>query len=266
MSTAIPVRYIQTLVFVAVYIALGFIFKLGTLSYLVIGIPLTLLFQLLVVKKPLHQLWLRDETSFNFNRKAWFISVCFLVFPVYRLIDLIEKNQITADKALYYLACMLGAFGAGYCYSKFTKKTFKEFLMCFGIIAVVRMSLYFFPFVFGDQEFQPNYFRGLESLLTYIPVAFVAEEVVFRGMLDAHICTSDAENKWYSMLFISFLWGLWHLPLLLHAGQAILPTAFGCMALSLWGVVLSYFWRRSGNLAVPAFPHALADAIRDAVK
>jgi hypothetical protein len=32
---------------------------------------------------------------------------------------------------------------------------------------------------------------------------------------------------------------------------------------SLVGVSLSLFWRRSGNLAVPAFAHAWVDAVRD---
>jgi hypothetical protein len=35
---------------------------------------------------------------------------------------------------------------------------------------------------------------------------------------------------------------------------------------SLVGVPLSLFWRRSGNLAVPAFAHAWIDALRDSLQ
>jgi membrane protease YdiL (CAAX protease family) len=35
---------------------------------------------------------------------------------------------------------------------------------------------------------------------------------------------------------------------------------------SLIGVPLAIFWRKSGNLAVPAFTHALIDAVRNALR
>jgi hypothetical protein len=35
---------------------------------------------------------------------------------------------------------------------------------------------------------------------------------------------------------------------------------------SLIGVPLATYWRQSGNLAVPAFTHALIDAVRNALQ
>jgi hypothetical protein len=35
---------------------------------------------------------------------------------------------------------------------------------------------------------------------------------------------------------------------------------------SLIGVPLAIFWRESGNLAVPAFTHALIDGVRNALR
>jgi hypothetical protein len=51
--------------FVVVWVAIGLIFKLGdSLNrqslYLVIGIPLTIVFQLFVRRRPLHELWVRN--------------------------------------------------------------------------------------------------------------------------------------------------------------------------------------------------------------
>jgi len=265
MLAPIYIRYVLTILFMAIYISLGFLLKLEAASYLLLGIPLTVIFQLFVVRQPLHKLWLRDEEKFHLNKLGWTITLCFIVFPIYKTIELATQHKLTLLNLGYYSAAMLGAFGAGYCYSNFTKKTAKDFLLCLGIIVVVRISFYFFPFIIGKHEFNPDYIRGIKSLLTYIPVAFVVEEVVFRGMLDTYIHPSKKTNGLLSALFISCVWGLWHLPLATD-GENPIWFALRPMTISLWGIVLSIFWRRTGNLAVPGFPHALADAIRDALK
>jgi membrane protease YdiL (CAAX protease family) len=266
MHTKTPTPYLLSSIFIIVYIALGFLFEQGTIAYLLLGIPLTLLFQGVVVKQPLHKLWMRDKDSFHLNTFGWVITACFLVFPVYQLIQSVSHNTLTLVNLGFYTAIMLGAFGAGYCYSNFTKKTVSYFLLCFVITAALRMSLYFFPFLFGKDEFHPDYIRAIKSLLTYIPVVFVVEEVVFRGMLDSYVHTSKEGNGLVSAFFVSVLWGLWHLPLAYNGEKAIWLVALGSILIALWGIVLSIFMRRSGNLAVPGFSHALADAIRDGLK
>jgi membrane protease YdiL (CAAX protease family) len=249
-----------------VYISLGFLLRLEAPSYLLLGIPLTLIFQLFIVRQPLHKLWCRDGEKFHLNKFGWIITLCFIAFPIYKIIELATQDKLTLINLGYYSAAMLGAFGAGYCYSNFTKKTAKDFLLCFGIIVVVRISLYFFPFIIGNHEFNPDYIRGIKSLLTYIPVAFVVEEVVFRGMLDTYIHQSKTTTGLWPALFISCMWGLWHLPLSLDSKTSIWFVVLPSMIISLWGIVLSIFWRRTGNLAVPGFPHAFADAVRDSFK
>jgi membrane protease YdiL (CAAX protease family) len=261
----IHIRYALTILFMAVYIALGFLFQLEASSYLLLGIPLAVIFQLFIARQPLHKLWLREEEKFHLNKLGWTITLCFIAFPIYRTIELVSQDKFTLTNLGYQSAAILGAFGAGYCYSNFTKKSAKDFLLCFGIIVVVRISLYFFPFIIGKHEFNPDYIQGIRSLLTYIPVVFVVEEVVFRGMLDTYIHQSKKTNGLWSALFISSIWGLWHLPLTTEGENPIwyvLPS----ITISLWGIVLSIFWRRTGNLAVPGFAHAFADAIRDSLK
>lgn len=266
MLAPIHIRYALTILFMVVYISLGFLLKLEAVSYLLLGIPLTLIFQLYVVQQPLHKLWLREGEKFYLNKLGWTITLCFIVFPIYKTIELTTHDKLTLINLGYYSATILGSFGAGYCYSNFTKKTVKDFLLCFGIIAILRMSWYFFPFLIGKHEFNPDYIQGIKSLLTYIPVAFVVEEVVFRGMLDTYIHQSKKTNGLWSALFISCIWGLWHLPISIHDNTPIWLIAIPSMTISLWGVILSIFWRRTGNLAVPGFPHAFADAIRDSLK
>jgi membrane protease YdiL (CAAX protease family) len=266
MLTLIHIRYALTILFIVVYISLGFMFQLEAVSYLLLGIPLTIVFQLFVARQPLHKLWLRDNQIFRLNKLGWTVALCFIAFPIYKSIQLATEDRLTFLNLGYYSAAILGAFGAGYCYGNFTKRTVKDFLLCFEITAILRLAFYFLPFILGKREFNPDYIRAIKSLLTYIPVAFVVEEVVFRGMLDTYVHQSKKIRGTWSALFIAVLWGLWHLPLSADGSNSIWFVALASMIISLWGIVLSIFWRRSGNIAVPGFSHAFADAIRDGLK
>lgn len=258
------IRYLQAIIFTAVYIALGFLFGLRAEAYLLLGIPLTIIFQLLVVRQPIHKLLLRDAEKFELNRLGWTIALCFLVYPVYKTVTDVSRNA-SASSLGYDFAAMIGAFCAGFCYSKLTRRTAGDFILCFSVTALIRISLYFLPFLTGKGTFDPDMARAVKSLLIYIPIAFVVEEVVFRGMLDNYIEPGHRQSKILSALFVSALWGLWHLPLS-SQNNPIWLAALGSMTISLWGIILSIFWRRTGNLAVPGFSHAFADAVRDALK
>lgn len=266
MISPVHIRYALTILFMVVYISLGFIFRLNAVSYLLLGIPLTIIFQLSVARQALYKLWLRESEKFSLTKLGWTITLCFIAFPIYQTILLATQDTLTLLNLGYYSAAILGAFGAGYCYSNFTKKTAKDFLLCFGITAVLRAGFYFLPFLTGKNEFNPDYIRAIKSLLTYIPVAFVVEEVLFRGMLDTYIHQSQKADRIWSALFISVLWGLWHLPLSANGSKSIWFVALASTTISLWGVILSVFWRRTGNIAVPGFSHAFADAIRDGLR
>jgi len=60
------------------------------------------------------------------------------------------------------------------------------------------------------------------------------------------------------------MWGWWHLPITpgpaLGAGIIAFPITHAML-----GIPFSLFWRRSGNLLVPAAVHALIDAVRNTV-
>jgi membrane protease YdiL (CAAX protease family) len=242
---------------------LGFLLQLKAEAYLLIGIPLTLLFQLFIVRKPIHRLWLRDEEKFSLSKWRWLVILCFSIFPVYKTINDFAEERYGITHLVYNCAAIAGAFGAGYCYSKLTKKTVTDFIYCFLIIVLIRVSLYFLPLLTGKAGF--DYERAFRSVLLYIPVAFIVEEVVFRGMLDTYVQPDNKPSGIWSALFISMLWGLWHLPLVAN-GKSLWTAALGSMTISLWGIILSIFWRRTGNLAIPGFSHAFADAIRDGLK
>jgi membrane protease YdiL (CAAX protease family) len=106
---------------------------------------------------------------------------------------------------------------------------------------------------------------AIESLLAYVPVTFLLEEVTFRGLLDSHVYEPGGKWNIPSALLVSILWGVWHLPIAPRQGPIILLAARLILAHSLLGVPLSLYWRRSGNLGVPAFTHSLVDGVRNAL-
>jgi membrane protease YdiL (CAAX protease family) len=106
---------------------------------------------------------------------------------------------------------------------------------------------------------------ALMWFLLYLPVAFVLEEVFFRGAVDAHVHHPGEPRGIASAVIVSALWALWHLPIV-PARQAVTATLAGLLAVHVAvGIPLSVYWRRSGNLAVPATTHAFIDAMRNAL-
>jgi membrane protease YdiL (CAAX protease family) len=89
------------------------------------------------------------------------------------------------------------------------------------------------------------------------------EEVFFRGVLDTYLRQGEEGIGWLSAIFLSALWGLWHLPIV-HPLQplALIITVLLIFQIAI-GVPLSIWWRRSGNLTVPGTTHALLDTIRN---
>ena len=102
------------------------------------------------------------------------------------------------------------------------------------------------------------------SVATYLPVVFVIEEVLFRGLLEPWLHGSTPGPDRASALFGSALWGLWHLPVMtVNLGLLTIPYLIAIH--TALGYVLVTAWRRTGNLAVPGIAHAVSDALRNAV-
>ena len=95
----------------------------------------------------------------------------------------------------------------------------------------------------------------MQSALLYLPVVFVLEEVAFRGALDAHVHRPGERRGLVTAVFVSVLWGMWHLPL---ADPAVPLWATLVQVLVVHGVVgvlLSYAWRqRPARSPLPASP------------
>jgi membrane protease YdiL (CAAX protease family) len=259
------IRYIIVILFVAVYIALGYVFQLNAQAYLLSGIPLTVFFQLVIAKQPIHKLWMRNEEKFTMNPTALLIAIGLMVWPTYKIIHSIEAGNFTLVSLAYDLATLSGAFAAGFAFSRLTKKTIKELFICLGIVLLIKGITIIIILIWAKPGEHPDYITGITSLLTYIPIAFIVEEVVFRGMLDSYIYSSQKSAGIWPVFFISALWALWHLPLSSSNETILFISIAALINTGIWGIPLSVFWRRTGNLAVPVFSHAFIDAIRDAL-
>ena len=80
------VRCIQAVVFIGIWMTIGWLFHLGGDGYLVVGVPLVVVFQLLVRKKPLVTLWIRDAEQFRLNPLGIVLGFGLGVLPTVRLI------------------------------------------------------------------------------------------------------------------------------------------------------------------------------------
>jgi len=270
-------RCAQVVALVGVWMAIGWLFHLDANSYLVVGVPLVAAFQLFVRKKPLVTLWLRDATRFRLNILGTALGLALAVSPAVELIQALRQPdwRSYAPEILWYACCIIGAFGAAFGFSHFTRRTWKELGFCAGTAGTIGCLTMLFTFIaraaaryvhHAPVTFTwANVLAGLESFVLYVPVCFVLEEVVFRGAIDSHVFQPGDKGHWWTAFFVSTLWGWWHLPIAGSRGITQLMTLIvllPCVHIAV-GVFLSLSWRRSGNLAVPATVHAFIDAVRN---
>ncbi len=263
-------RYVHAVTFVGIWMAIGFVFRLDGNSYLLIGVPLVAAFQIFIRKKPLVTLWVRDAARFRLNGWGIILAFAFAALPTIDLIDGFKSPSWSSHipEVLWSVCCIVGAFGAAFSLCHFTKQTWKSLLLCMATAGVIGCGIMIGTAFLQKQPMAlttSKVWVGVSSFLLYFPVCFVLEEVAFRGLIDAHVYQPGDKRSWLSALFVSALWGLWHLPTLGETKiLSLIVLAIFLPLLHLFdGMFLSFGWRRSGNLAVPAAVHALIDAVRN---
>jgi membrane protease YdiL (CAAX protease family) len=264
-------RIAEGVAFVVVWVAIGFVFDLGSSLnrqsiYLVIGIPLTIVFQLYVRRRPLQELWVRNGPKVEARTVIVPIVIVLLVVPIYLLVREVDDGP---GFVLYDLALLVGAVGVGYAAKQFTDLTWRDLAQCMataGLIGVLgALDLYAHTSTarpFASPFDAPALRDFFVSLATYLPAVFVVEEVWFRGALDSHIHHPGERHGIRSAAFVSLLWSWWHLPLTVNQGivKSLLTLPIYMVPM---GIFLSIYWRRSGNLAVPGATHAVSDSVRN---
>jgi Type II CAAX prenyl endopeptidase Rce1-like len=260
-------RTIGTVAVVAIWIALGIGLHLSVRAYLLVGIPLTAAFQWGIRREPLRALWLRDPVGARFDARAWIIAAFLVLVPLGSLVRDVHAHSPGMNK-LFDLSAVAGAFAAAYALRNFRRTAIRPLVLCVAIaggIGIAIMVAAGFGAGFAHRGVGQRCAIFVSNLLVMIPLSFVVEEVSFRGTFDAHMHHPGESSGFLSALFVSAMWGLWHLPVVLGQAPvlAVVPQllAVHCCI----GVPLSIYWRRSGNLFVSGSTHALIDAVRNAL-
>jgi membrane protease YdiL (CAAX protease family) len=262
--------YAEGALAVGAWMGLGWGLGLEANAYLLLGVPITVAFQLGVRRRPLHGLWVREAPQFRMDRRATLSAALLAAVPAHALTRYAAAPDEPVSWVLvaWSVAAITGAVAAGFAFRWFTRETLRSLVRCVATAGTLGIAL-----VIGARLARAaNSPLTADAALTatrwfllYLPVGFVLEEVFFRGALDTHVHDARDKRGTWSALFVSALWGVWHLPMR-EPRESLWAAAAGMIVIhSIIGVPLSIYWRRSGNLAVPATAHALVSAVRNAL-
>jgi membrane protease YdiL (CAAX protease family) len=267
-------RWLEAIAFVAILIAVGEIFDPSIVTYVLLTIPATALFQLLVARRRLEELWVRNGPRLERRTVHLAIALPLAIVPLITL----ATGDLEADDVIYLLAAVGGGFIASYALGQANRGTLRYFGLCMataGLLGTLLLASSDIADLIDDighgAAAQPTGLSDKDLLLfaqqwlIIFPVAFLMEEVTFRGAVDSHVQRPGERHGLATAIFVSLLWALWHLPTmpasfsLGEALVAVLPLQL------LVGPFLSLYWRRSGNLAVTAGTHSFLDSVRNAL-
>jgi membrane protease YdiL (CAAX protease family) len=247
------------------YMALGIAFRLSVEGYLLLGIPITIAFQVLVVRRPIRALWLRDASPMRFTVRSVIAIVFTAIAPTAVAVDGVRSGNTVLVG--YGLAGMTGAVAAVYALRAMDRGAVRAAIRASLITSMILVSIMVMYRVASggfDGNLAASVRTAVISLATYLPVVFILEEVLFRGLLDPYLHGSRPGPDRASALYGSALWGIWHLPVMSVALGAFTIPYLVAVHTAL-GYVLVTAWRRTGNLAAPGIAHAVSDALRNAV-
>lgn len=267
-NTVTTVRhYFECLMFVGIWVAIEYRFDWDYHYYALLGIPLAVLFQLFVRRRPIYQLWVRGAHRFSLATPI--ATVGLMLLPIAILYqDLIPAGDWA--KATWMFCALAGAIPAGYALAHQKGEAGQYATPSFIIATLIGLAYVFITAIRAHVSPVPaedRLYAMLEQIVVNFPLCFIIEEVVFRGMIDTHLCSRESSEVqyWMSAIFVSLLWGLWHMPIIdlttnrLHNFESLMIMNL------IIGIPLSICWRRSGTLVLPAAAHALIFAYLKAV-
>jgi membrane protease YdiL (CAAX protease family) len=167
----------------------------------------------------------------------------------------------------YGLAGIFGAVGAVYAMRAMDRDAVRSTMRATLVTSAILVSIMIgYRIASGgfDGSLATASVTAMLSVTTYLPVVFVMEEVLFRGLLDPYLHGSTPGPDRASAIYGSALWGIWHLPVLSIA-LGVWTVPYLVAVHTALGYVLVTSWRRTGNLAAPGIAHAVSDALRNAV-
>jgi membrane protease YdiL (CAAX protease family) len=267
-------RCLEAIALVGVVIAIGLVFDMGAAAYVAMSFPATVIFQLGVRRRPLPEMWVRDGSALSGTTIIPWLAALLAIPPLIALIS--GSYGDSAGQIIWFLAVIAGAVPASYVIAQRAPDTLRLIFLCLatgGLVGTLILSLNLIA-EFEDLARRKTDFLDVagadglalvESFLVLWPGYYMVEEVLFRGSIDSHVHHPGERYGLWSAIFVSFLWGLWHLPVVVGPGESAGDVIADIFILQLAvGPFLSYWWRRSGNLLVPAVTHDWLDSFRNA--
>jgi membrane protease YdiL (CAAX protease family) len=258
---AVRARWLLVAATVVLWMGIGAVVTDDPNVYLLLGIPITLAFQVAAARRPLAELWVRGERT---RRPSNAVVALLAALPA--LLALALAAQQHWAEAGWALAATVGGAGAAFALANLDRARLRRGAPAAATAAIIGAAV-FVAFATSRLR-QLGGGRLVEApfdLLLYFVVSFALEEVTFRGAFDSYLHADEtAPAPTAAAAYIAALWGLWHLPIVEDPSLATVAAlvAFHTAV----GIPLAIAWRRSGNLAVPAAAHALADTIRNVVR
>jgi len=255
----------------------GFVLRLDANAYLLLGLPITVLFQLLMRKAPLRALWVRSAPILDIAKLKLGAKLVALIFAAANLVLLYDYYAASHSwvLVLYELVAIAGTIPLAYAIHNFTRQMIRPLLMCLAtagsVVVGVDVVSYWLRVIelraAAPVTLEGFTFSWLVSMAQYLPVVFLLEEVWFRGAFDSHVYHFGEKHANLTALYVSLLWGAWHFPIVYSPS---LGLAGGIVILfellvfqGIVGYFLSVYWRKSGNLLVPGSVHAFVDSVRN---
>ena len=268
-------RLLEATALVALVIAIGLVFDMSVFAYVAMSFPVAVGFQLWVRRRPLHEMWVRRGPALARATLIPWLAVLFAIPP---LISLITQDE-SSSQVIWTLVVIAGCVPASYVVKQRGPETLRFIVLCLatgGLVGALILTLnevadLVKDFAQSKTDFlhagESDALAFAKSFLVLWPGYYVIEEVLFRGVLDSHVQHEGERHGLWTAIFVSLLWGSWHLPVI----EAVAPDASTGEVLAglyvmqgLVGPFLSYWWRRSGNLLVPAVTHDFLDSLRNA--
>jgi Type II CAAX prenyl endopeptidase Rce1-like len=264
-------RLLAAAVFVGLWISLGAYLSLQPNAYLLLGAPLTILFQRYVVGRPLIALWIFRSSRWHVSPKTWLIAPGLAVMPLYLLYTMLSQRY-DALRLGWAVSALVGAAVAAVTIAARRGRISRAglqltiYAVAAGCSVIALAGWQQHAGVVPSITKVPSLIR---DFLLYFSVCFVLEEVTFRGSIDQFLigAASGSALSWTTAIATSALWGLWHLPIAFGpTNPASLYASFQIVAFHTGvGCLLSMAARSAGDLVPAAIAHALIDAYRNCV-
>jgi hypothetical protein len=263
-------RCLEAIVLVVIVVAIGLVFDMSVSAYVALSFPATVVFQLLVRRRPLNEMWVRRGPALSRATVIAWLAVLLATPP---LIALIVKS-FSSGQVIWFLVITAGAVPASYVIAQRAPDTVRMIFLCLatgGLVGTAVLALNIAADVEDIAKLKSNFLgvagndalAFVENYAILWPGYYMVEEVLFRGSIDSHVHHIGERHWFWSAIFVSLLWGFWHLPIVAGEGSAAVVIANMFVLQGLVGPFLSYWWRRSGNLIVPAATHDFLDTFRN---